>query len=177
MGILCPIVQAFVGAVFDTGHDLSLCCAIRPKLVGDHHSRCPALALQQLTHQSFGGVGIAAALDQNLQNEAVLIDGTPQPVLLATDRDNGLIEMPFVAKPTGRAAANVVRKMSAEFRCPKPDRLMRHCNPASRKEVLDHPQAQRKSEIQPRSVRDYLCGETMAAIERITFGPKPWSHI
>ena len=86
-------------SVFDTWHDLLLRSVIRPKLVGDHHPWRTALPLQQLAHQTLGCLGVVAALHQNIENETVLIDGTPQPMLLPTDRNDGLVEMPFVAEP------------------------------------------------------------------------------
>jgi hypothetical protein len=35
------------------------------------------LAFQKLSHQPLRSPGITAALDQNIEDEAVLIDGTP----------------------------------------------------------------------------------------------------
>jgi hypothetical protein len=37
------------------------------------------------------------ALDENIENEAVLVDGTPEPMLLPGEADDHLIEVPFVA--------------------------------------------------------------------------------
>lgn len=79
MGIFRPIVQPFVGAVLDTRHNHALCSVIGPKLVGDHHPRRQALALQQLAHQTLRRFGIASALHDNLQNKAILIYGAPEP--------------------------------------------------------------------------------------------------
>jgi len=46
--ILRSIIQPFMGVMLDTGHDLSLCCAVGLQLVCDHHSGRPSLALQEL---------------------------------------------------------------------------------------------------------------------------------
>jgi hypothetical protein len=43
-------------------------------------------------------------LNQSVENEAVSIDGAPQPMHLAIDRDHELVEMPLVANPRGRPA-------------------------------------------------------------------------
>jgi hypothetical protein len=40
-------------------------------------------------------------LNQHFKNETILIDGAPEPVPLAADRNDGFIEVPLVAKPTG----------------------------------------------------------------------------
>ncbi len=84
-------------SVFDTWHDLGLCSVIRAKLVGNHHPWRTALPLRQLAHQTFGRPGVAAALHQNIENETVLINGVPRPVPLPTDRNDGFVEMRFVA--------------------------------------------------------------------------------
>lgn len=113
--ILRPIVQPFVGTMLNAGHDLPLCGVVRSKLIGDHHPRPSAPALQQFAHQALGRLGISAALYKNLQDETVLIHSAPQPVLLATDRNNGFIDVPFIAEPTGRAAADLIGESSPNF--------------------------------------------------------------
>ena len=42
-----------------------------------------------------------------MENEAVLIDGAPEPVWLTGDRDDDLIHMPFVAA-SRRALADLI---------------------------------------------------------------------
>jgi len=44
-----------------------------------------APSFQKLSHKTFGGLGIAAAQHQRVENETILIDTPPQPVLLAAD--------------------------------------------------------------------------------------------
>src|SRR4051794_40186564 len=82
------------------------------------------LSFQKLSHKAFGGFGIAAALHQHVENEAMLIDSPPQPVFLAANGDDDLIEVPFVAKLSGRAPADFIRKMSTKFLRPKAHCLM-----------------------------------------------------
>lgn len=130
MRILCPIVQAFVGAVLDTWHDLLLCSVVGAKLVGDQHPFRSTLALHQLAHQTFGCLGVAATLHENVQDETVLIDGAPKPILLAAERNDGFIEMLFIAEPAGRTPTDLVGEGASEFLCPHPDRLMRDDNPS-----------------------------------------------
>ena len=101
MGILRPIVLPFVRTVLDAGHDLPLRPLIGSKLIGDHDARGRTLLFQKLAHQPLCSLGITAALDQNIENEAVLIDGAPEPVSLSPDGDNGLVEVPFVAELSG----------------------------------------------------------------------------
>src|SRR3954471_8553948 len=76
--------------MLDTGHDLSLGRTVAREFVGDHHARCDALLLEQLTQQPLGCFGIAAALNQNVEHDAVLIDSAPEPMLSARDADHDL---------------------------------------------------------------------------------------
>lgn len=46
MRVFRPTVQAFMRAVFDTWHNLAICSVVGSELVGDHHRRRVALALQ-----------------------------------------------------------------------------------------------------------------------------------
>jgi hypothetical protein len=46
--------------------------------------------------------------------------------------------------------------------------LMAHLNVTSSEHFLNHPQAQRKAEIEPDGITDYLDWEAMPAIERVT---------
>lgn len=55
--------------------------------VGDEHTRCLALLLGELAKQAFGGLRVSPALDQDIENEAILVDGTPEPMLLPGDAD------------------------------------------------------------------------------------------
>lgn len=114
MGILRPVVQAFVRAMLDAGHDIALCRAIGSQLVGDHDARRVPLSFHKLSHKAFGGLGIAAALHQYVENKTVLVDGAPKPVFLAGDRDNNLIEVPFVAEPAGGPPPDIIGEIGAK---------------------------------------------------------------
>ena len=41
---------------------------------------------------------ITPRLDQDVEHDAVLVDGSPQPVAMPTDADRNFVEMPFVAR-------------------------------------------------------------------------------
>ena len=101
MGILRPIVQPFVRTVLDAGHDLPLRRIIGSKLIGDHDARGRTLPFQKLAHQPLGSPCIAAALDQYVEHEAMVIDGAPQPVFLPRNGYDDLVEVPFVTEPAG----------------------------------------------------------------------------
>ena len=110
-------------AVLDAGHDLPLGGGVAFQLVGDQHTRRSSLLLQQLAEQAFGGLLVAPALDEDIENKALLVDRAPEPMLLAGDGDDDLIEVPFVAA-AGCSPTDAVGEFAAEFQAPLPDRLV-----------------------------------------------------
>ena len=59
--IFCSVVQPFVLAMLNPGHDLPLCRTIAGELVGDHDARRPHMLLQQLAQQPLGARRRSAA--------------------------------------------------------------------------------------------------------------------
>src|SRR5436190_10469967 len=131
MGVFGPVIEALVLPMLDPGHDLPLGSGVAPQLVGDEHTRGSTLLLEKLAEQALGGLLVAPTLDQNIENEAVLVDGTPEPMLLPGDADDDLIEVPFVATPR-RSPTYAVGEFPAKFEAPLPDRLVRHRDAAGR---------------------------------------------
>jgi hypothetical protein len=111
-----------------------------------------ALSLQQRAHQPPGGFGVAPTLHENVEHETILINSAPEPVFLATDRNDDFVEVPFVAEPTSRTPADAVGEVPAEFLRPEPDRLVGDNGTMSRQHVLDHAQAEREAEVKPHSM-------------------------
>jgi hypothetical protein len=56
--------------MLDPGHDLPLGSGVASQLVGDKHTRGSTLLLEELAEQAFGGLLVAPALDENIENEA-----------------------------------------------------------------------------------------------------------
>ena len=83
-----------------------------------HHARRNTLALQQFAHQPKSGSLVSAALQQSIENLAVGIDGAPQPVFLALDRYDHLIEMPFVCEVADRPPLELVGEFQAKLSRP-----------------------------------------------------------
>src|SRR5271168_2866686 len=153
--------------MLDPGHDLPLGSGIALQLVSDEHTRCAPLLLEELAEQAFGGLLVTPALDENIENEPVLVDGTPEPMFLPGDVDDDLIEVPLVATARG-ALTNAVGEFPAEFKAPLPDRLVRHRDAAGGQHLLDHAQAQREPKIQPHRVADDFRGVAIASVNRVS---------
>lgn len=127
----------------------------------------------------FGRSPISISLDQNVQNKTVLIDRAPGPMLLAPHRDHYFVEMPLISKLTCRSAANVGGKMVSTLLNPCSNCLMRHGDAALSQLILDHPQIDRKPEIQPDRPGDHTPRKSVTVIEgqNIRIDHVPPSHI
>ncbi len=124
--------------MFDRRHDLSPGDGVGAELVGDHHTWRLALLFQQLAHQPLGRLGISAALHQNVQHKAALVDGPPEPLLLAGNGDDHFVEVPFVTQAAGGSSLEFIGKMPSELLRPRSDRLMGDDDAAGREHILDH---------------------------------------
>src|SRR5271166_815649 len=175
VGILRPVIEAFVLAVLDARHDLSLGRGVAFQLVGDQHTRRSSLLLQQFAEQALGRLLVAPALDEDVENEALLVNCAPEPVLLASDGDDDLVQVPFVATTRG-SPTDAVGKLPAEFQAPLADRLICHRDATRRQHLLDHAQAQRESKIQPDRVANELSGVAIAGIKRVS-RRRHWARI
>src|SRR5919112_1649624 len=109
--------------MLDTRHDLSFGRAVAGEFVGDHHARCNALLLEQLAQQPLGCLGIAAALNQDVEHNPMLVHRSPEPMLSACNADSYLVEVPLV---TGcrKTAADLIGKGLTELQRPLPHSLI-----------------------------------------------------
>ena len=81
--------------MLNAGHDVPLCRAVAGKLVGDQDAWRPHLLLQQLAQQPLGRLLVAPALDQDIEHDAGLVNGSPQPMLHPGNSERDLIKMPL----------------------------------------------------------------------------------
>src|ERR1700682_147640 len=72
--------------------------AVGAQLVGRHSRRREALLAEQLAHQLDGRRPVSTTLDQDLEDLALVVDGTPQVHGLARDPDDHFVEMPAIAR-------------------------------------------------------------------------------
>jgi hypothetical protein len=79
--------------------DVSYGSGVASKLVGNDPDWFASLAAQEFSKESFCGVLITMRLDQNVDDVAVLIHGTPQILLLGVDPNEDLIQVPAIAEP------------------------------------------------------------------------------
>lgn len=149
--------------MLDVRHHLSFCRSVRAQLVGDHALWRDALLLQEARQQSLRGLGIAAGLHDLVEHIPVLIDGAPQPMLLAGDRDGHLVEVPNIVAAC-LLAVQAASIAGPEFLGPAADRFVGDHDASLQQHFLDQAQAQRKPEIKPDCMGDDLRRETMALV-------------
>jgi hypothetical protein len=163
MRVLSTIVEVATLSVLDIGQQMTLRHPIASQLVGDDHSRHILQALQQTPEEPLGSFPITSLLDQNIEDDTVLIHGTPKIMLNAQDPDEHLVEVPLVAR-SGTAAAQTTGKVPAEFLAPAPHRLVGDDDAALSQKQLNIAQAEAEHMIQPYSMDDDLRGEAMAVV-------------
>jgi hypothetical protein len=107
--------------MLDIGKQLTLSNAVALQLVGHDHSRHILQTLQKSPDEAFRRVGIPPGLNEDVEHNAVLIDGAPEIVLHALDPDEHLVLVPFVsrlwpaaAQTVGEAAANFLHQRRAD---------------------------------------------------------------
>jgi hypothetical protein len=133
------------------------------QFLGDQQFRPEALLLEQLAHQPQRRAAVAAALNQHVENLALVVDGTPQIHPLAGDAHYHLIEVPAIARPR-TALTEPSRDRGTEFQHPAPHRFIGDVEPSFGQQLFDIAVAQGKAEIEPDRVLDDLGRGAMAAV-------------
>jgi len=169
VGVLGPIVQPLVLAMLDPKVHLRFRGSVGSELVCDHHTWRRDRAFQKPLHKPQRRRGVPSPLDEDVENEAVLVDRAPEPVCFASDREDDFIHVPFVAA-SRRPPADLVGERLTEFLSPLAHGLIGHTDPTRSKHLLDHPQAQGEPEIQPDRMTDHLSRKTMTAIKSVGGG-------
>jgi hypothetical protein len=121
------------------------------------------LALYQLAHQLDRRSSVTPALDEDVEDLALVVDGAPEIHPHAADPDHHLIEMPPRSR-TRTALAESSREHRPELEDPTPDRLVRDIETPRGEQLLDVAVAQGEAEIQPDGVLDDEGREPVPAI-------------
>jgi hypothetical protein len=114
MRVFGPIIQIAALPVLDVRKQLTLSDAIAPQFVGYDHPGCGVQVLQQAFEEALCSGGIAPGLNENIKDNAILIDGAPQIVLHALDPDEDLVQVPLVPG-RGRRRRRRSAKLAANF--------------------------------------------------------------
>src|SRR5262245_47250726 len=92
-------------------------------------------------------------LYQDVDDVAVLIHGTPEVLQLAVNSHEHFVQIPSIPQPT-LASFQSPCILHPEFDRPLSDRFVRHVYSALSEQILDVPETQTESIIEPDSVTD-----------------------
>src|SRR5215813_9515365 len=104
MRILCPIVFPKPLLMPTSQSKTPERGGVGAQLVSDQQFRHEALLLEQLAHQPQRRPTVASALDQHVEDLALVIDGAPEIRPLAGDAHHQLVQMPAIARPRATLA-------------------------------------------------------------------------
>jgi len=163
MRVLGPVVQISALSVLDAGKELALRNAITPQLVGHDHPRHILQIPQQASEEAPRRFGVAAGLNEDVEDDTILINGAPEVVLHALNSDEDFIHMPLVAG-LWSAASQAAGETRGEFLAPASHRLVGDDDAPLGKDQLDVPQAEAEHVVQPNSMADDLGREPVAVV-------------
>src|SRR5258708_6083879 len=133
--------------------DLTFGRTITSEFIGNNHARNVLQPFQQFTEKSLGGLCVASALHQDIKHVAVLIHGSPEIVLLTANREDDLVQVPFVTT-TMATTTQLIGVGLPECETPLPNGFIRHDDASLCQKLFNIAKAQRKAEIEPDSVTD-----------------------
>ena len=151
MGVLRTIIRTLIIDVFSRKAEGSKSDMIGPEFIGCDPSWRPPLLLQQLPHQLQRRLGIPLRLHEEIQNLALIVDGTPQPMAPTVNNEDHFIEMPIVA---GRWShmAQVASDRGTKFEEPAPYALVGNIEAPLGKQILHISKAQSEPGVEPNGV-------------------------
>src|SRR6516165_1369803 len=152
-------------SMFDAQFHFAFRRGIGLERVSDHDARRFDGACQKLRQDAARGVGVSSLLDKNVENETILVHRAPEPVSFASNRNDGLVEMPFVPAQ-GSSLTDLIGKLAPELARPLAHRLIAHANSPRCEHFFDHAKAQGKPEIEPDRCADDFRRKPMTAIKR-----------
>ena len=106
---------------------------------------------------------VSMRLNDLIEYVTVLVDSAPQPVFFVGDADDELVQMPNVVQAR-LLAAKAPGISGSELPASPPDRLIGRDDAALEQHLLDEPEAQGKSEVQPDRMGDDLRRKAMAFV-------------
>jgi hypothetical protein len=114
---------------------------IAGEFVRDHHAWLVIAASQNLAQKAFGNCLVPPLLHQDVEHDALLVDRSPEPVPLAPNLQQYLIQVPLV--PDVCLSASQSRRVArTELGAPLADGLVADDDAALSKQVLNVSEAE-----------------------------------
>ena len=115
---LCAVVGILVRTVRHRWHHSSACRGVAAQLVRDEPTGAATLCLQQFPKDPDGGAPIPSRLDEDVEDFAVLVHGSPRVLSAPVERDEELVE---VVCSGSRCNMNLTRRSHGATTWPAPD--------------------------------------------------------
>ena len=130
-----------------------MCNSVAAQLVGHETTRFLSLTLQEFSEESPRRTPVPTGLDEKVNQVTVLVHGAPQILALIVDRDEDFVQKPRISEST-LTSLQPPGVIGAELPAPLPNSFVRHDDAAFGQQILDIPEAQAASVIQPDGVAD-----------------------
>ena len=135
------------------GHDVPMGDAVTAQLVGHQTHGFLALPLQEFLKESPRRTPVPTRLDEDIDQITVLVHCTPEILTLTVDRDEDFVQKPRIAE-AALASLQLPGVIGAGLLAPLPNGFVRHDDAACGEQILDIPEAQTVSVVQPDGVAD-----------------------
>ena len=127
--------------------------AVGAEFIGYNRRRREALLLQEFPHQPNCRPNVPAGLNQEIQDFALTVHGTPEIELPPSNYDDHLVQVPAFGR-SWPPTLNPPRIGPTEFQDPSSNCLIRDVETTLGKQVLNVPIAQRETAIEPDGMLD-----------------------
>ena len=127
--------------------------AVGAEFIGYNRRRREALLLQEFPHQPNCRPSVPAGLNQEIQDFALTVNGTPEIELPPSNYDDHLVQVPAFGR-SWPPTLNPPRIGPTEFQDPSSNCLIRDVETTLGKQVLNVPIAQRETAIEPDGMLD-----------------------
>ena len=139
--------------------------AVGAEFIGYNRRRREALLLQEFPHQPNCRPSVPAGLNQEIQDFALTVHGTPEIELPPSNYDDHLVQVPAFGR-SWPPTLNPPRIGPTEFQDPSSNCLIREVETTLGKQVLNVPIAQRETAIEPDGMLDVNGGGIMLHARR-----------
>ena len=147
----------------DGWEDFSVRRWVASQLVGNELQRRPLLVFQNLAKEALSSFPVSVARDQDIEDIAILVHGSPKITAFATDGDEHFVHVPDVAEtPLPPPQGPGVRW--AKLPAPGSNRFVGYRDAALGEKVLHVAKAESEPMVQPNGMADDFGWKAVASI-------------
>jgi hypothetical protein len=165
MGVLRAIIEIAMLTLFYPWEDLPLGRSIALEFVGDDHARYVGQSFKKFTKELLRGFLVPTALDQDIQDVALLIDRSPEIMTLTLDHQKHLVQVSLVTGPRP-SPTQLIGISLTKLATPLADGLIGDDHTTFQEEFFHITKTQAEAKVQPHGVTDDLNGKAVVLIVR-----------